>query len=313
MNTNTMTKQNTRTLRGHVLLNESMARHTSWRVGGLADRFYQPADLDDLAAFIASLKKDEPVFWLGLGSNLLVRDGGIRGAVISTSGCLNELSVLKDNHVRVEVGVACPKLARTTAKANLTGLEFLCGIPGTLGGALAMNAGCLGSETWDFVESVEVMDRKGNITQRQRSEYKASYRHVELINGSGNEEWFIAANFKLEAGQSENSLAVIKQHLARRSATQPTQLPNAGSVFRNPENDYAARLIEQCGLKNTCVGGACVSEMHANFIINTGTATAADIEALISKVASLVKAETGIELQREVHMAGEYVKTGTDK
>lgn len=293
-----------------MLLNESMARHTSWRVGGQADRFYQPADLDDLVAFLTSLKENESVFWLGLGSNLLVRDGGIRGTVLATSGCLNELTILENNRVRVEVGVACPKLARTTAKANLAGLEFLCGIPGTLGGALAMNAGCMGSETWEFVESVEVMDRTGNIQLRQRSEYQASYRHVELIKKQENEEWFVAANFKLETGQSKNGLSIIKQHLARRSATQPTQLPNAGSVFRNPENDYAARLIEQCGLKNTCVGGACVSEKHANFIINTGTATAADIESLINKVANTVLAETGVELQREVHMVGETSKPG---
>lgn len=286
-------------------MNEPMARHTTWRVGGPADRFYQPADLDDLVAFITALEKDEPLFWLGLGSNLLVRDGGIRGNIIATSGCLNDLSALQENRVRVEVGVACPKLARTTAKAGLAGLEFLSGIPGTVGGALAMNAGCLGSETWDFVESVEVMDRDGKIQQRQRAEYVASYRHVELVQSSGNDEWFIAATFKLKTGESEDSLKIIKQHLTRRSATQPTQLPNAGSVFRNPQNDYAARLIEQCGLKNICVGGACVSEKHANFIINTGTATASDIEALIDKVSNTVRTETGTELQREVHITGE--------
>jgi UDP-N-acetylmuramate dehydrogenase len=305
-----MTKQETMTLRGRVQLNESMARHTSWRVGGPADRYYQPADIDDLVCFINSLKESEPVFWLGLGSNLLVRDGGIRGTVIAIAGCLNGLSLLEQSRVRVEVGVACPKLARTTAKANLTGLEFLSGIPGTLGGALAMNAGCLGSETWDFVESVEVIDSTGVIRQRLRAEYVASYRNVRLKKQNKQEEWFVAATLKLDAGQSETSLAVIKQHLARRSTTQPTQLPNAGSVFRNPDDDYAARLIEQCGLKNSCVGGACVSEKHANFIINTGTATASDIEKLINKVADTVKLETGVELQREVHMVGDELKTG---
>jgi len=304
-----------------MLLNESMAGHTSWRVGGPADRYYQPADVEDLACLIHSLEKNEAVFWLGLGSNLLVRDGGIRGTVISTSGCLTGLTLQQDNRVRAEVGVACPKLARTTAKADLTGLEFLSGIPGTLGGALAMNAGCLGSETWDLVESVEVINSEGQFLQRQRDEYLATYRSVKLsrsvkLNRSAklkhdreDKEWFIAATFKLGVGQSEKSLAVIKQHLARRSATQPTQLPNAGSVFRNPENDYAARLIEQCGLKNSCVGGACVSEKHANFIINTGTATASDIELLINKVADTVKLETGVELQREVHFVGDPIKT----
>lgn len=304
-----MKKQDTITLRGRLQLNESMARHTSWRVGGPADRYYQPADLEDLACFISSLDEDEAVFWLGLGSNLLVRDGGIRGTVISTVGCLLGLSLQQQNRVRVEVGVACPKLARTTAKADLTGLEFLSGIPGTLGGALAMNAGCLGSETWDFVESVEVISHDGIVQQRQRAEYDASYRNVKLKNRSKHKEWFVAATFKLNPGQSKDSLAVIKKHLARRSATQPTQLPNAGSVFRNPEHDYAARLIEQCGLKNTCVGGACVSEKHANFIINTGTATASDIEKLITKVAETVTLETGIELQREVHIVGDEINT----
>lgn len=288
-------------LHGIMKQHEPMSRHTSWRVGGVADRFYQPADLADLQQLMKQLPEDEPIFWLGLGSNLLVRDGGIRGTVICTSGVLNNIEWLDHNRVYVEVGMASPQLARQTAKRGLQGAEFLCGVPGTIGGALAMNAGAMGGETWNIVESVQVIDRQGNLTERKSNEFEVGYRHVRGHDG----EWFVGATLQLKAGDSEQSLKQIKQHLARRGATQPTSQPNAGSVFRNPDNDYAARLIEQCGLKNTCVGGACVSEKHANFIINTGTATARDIERLIARVQSEVKQVTGIELIREVQIVGE--------
>lgn len=296
-----MAANNTNELRGTLRQQESMARHTSWRAGGAARVFYQPADIEDLAMFLRRLPAKESLYWLGLGSNLLVRDGGLNGTVIATGSGLNHLEFLADNKVRVEAGVASPKLARETAKRGLSGMEFLCGIPGTVGGALALNAGALGSETWQRVVSVQTIDRQGQLHQRNPDEYEISYRQV---NGPA-EEWFVAATLQLAQGDSAASLEMIKRYLARRSATQPTQLPNAGSVFRNPPNDYAARLIEACGLKNTCVGGACVSEKHANFIINTGTATAGDIETLIERVAETVKREHGIELVREVHIVGE--------
>ena len=295
-----MTAKRTNELRGILRQDEPMARHTSWRVGGPAKTFFQPADLKDLIVFLRSLSVEEPLYWVGLGSNLLVRDGGLNGTVIATSS-LNRLEFLAHHQVRAEVGVASPKLARETAKQGLTGLEFLCGIPGTVGGALALNAGALGSETWQRVVSVETIDRQGQLRQRTPADYQISYRHVE---GPADER-FVAATLQLEAGERAVSQDMIKRYLARRSATQPTQLPNAGSVFRNPPGDYAARLIESCGLKNTCVGGACVSEKHANFIINTGTATAGDIEALIERVAETVKREHHIELLREVHIVGE--------
>lgn len=296
-----MTMTQSHELRGTLRHNESMARHTSWRAGGLVSQFYQPADIDDLAKFLASLPADETLYWVGLGSNLLVRDGGLRGTVIAPGGGLIGLEYLDDEQVRVEAGVACPKLARESARRGLSGVEFLCGIPGTVGGALAMNAGALGSETWQRVVSVETVDRRGQKHNRKPEEYDISYRHVA---GPEN-EWFVAATLQLEKGNREASQELIKQYLARRSATQPTQLPNAGSVFRNPPGDYAARLIESCGLKNSCIGGACVSEKHANFIINTGTATAGDIEALIEKVAAIVEAEHGVRLVREIHIIGE--------
>ncbi len=301
MSVSSMTVKQTNELRGTLRQQESMARHTSWRAGGAAKVLYQPADIDDLVMFLRSLPAEESLYWVGLGSNLLVRDGGLNGTVIATSSGLNRLVYLDDDQVWVEAGVASPKLARETAKRGLAGMEFLCGIPGTVGGALALNAGALGSETWQRVASVQTIDRQGRLHQRTPEDYVISYRHVE----GPAEEWFVAATLQLEQGDSAASLELIKRYLARRSATQPTQLPNAGSVFRNPPQDYAARLIEACGLKNTCVGGACVSEKHANFIINTGTATAGDIEALIERVAETVKREHGVELMREVHIVGE--------
>lgn len=288
-------------LRGNLLLNEPMSRHTSWRIGGLADRYYQPADIDDLADFLQQLPENEPVFWLGLGSNLLVRDGGIRGAVIATSGVLNKLELIDENTVRAEAGVACAKVARFCARAGLTGAEFLAGIPGTMGGALAMNAGAFGGETWEIVKAVETLAKTGQRNKRTPDEYDISYRHVDGVA----DEWFVAAELKLKAGDVETGQAQIKELLARRGATQPTQQPNAGSVFRNPENDFAARLIEACGLKGVCKGAACVSQKHANFIVNTGGAKAADVETLIDHVASTVAKQQGVQLKREVHIVGE--------
>ncbi len=296
-----MSIQRPQPLRGTLKRGELLARYTSWRVGGPADQFYQPADVADLATFLAALPRGEPLFWLGMGSNLLIREGGLRGTVISPRGCLNELTFLPAQRVRVEAGVACPKLARETARRGLQGVEFLCGIPGTFGGALAMNAGALGSETWEWVESVETLDREGKHHSRTPGEYQVAYRQVTGVEN----EWFVAATLQLKPGDAEASLERIKQYLARRSHTQPTQLPNAGSVFRNPPGDFAARLIEACGLKGSCVGGACVSEKHANFIVNTGTATATDIEALIERIEQRVEAEYGVKLKREVHIVGE--------
>ena len=288
-------------LRGTLLLDESMARHTSWRIGGPADRYYKPADIEDLADFIATLPADENIYWLGLGSNLLVRDGGIRGTVIATSGRLNGLSRLDENRVRVEAGVPCAKVARFCAREGLAGAEFLTGIPGTMGGALAMNAGCFGSETWSFVESVETLNRLGHRHERRPEEYAIAYRSVKGPEG----EWFMAANLKLASGDAEVLMTRMRELLEKRGSSQPTQLPNAGSVFRNPEGDHAARLIEACGLKGVCVGAACVADKHANFIINTGGASAADVEVLIEKVAAEVEKTHGVTLHREVHIIGE--------
>ncbi|MCK5386420.1 MAG: UDP-N-acetylmuramate dehydrogenase, partial [Gammaproteobacteria bacterium] len=226
---------NATTFKGILLENESMSRHTSWRVGGIADRFYRPIDINDLAEYLKHLDLDEPVFFLGLGSNLLVTDKGIRGTVICTSGILNEIKSIDETRIYVEAGVPSPKLAKFSAKSGLTGAEFLSGIPGTIGGALKMNAGAVGGETWDIVESVETIDMQGEIHKRSPEEFLVAYRHVENKERDLQNEWFVSAVIKLSKGNKEESLQTIKNYLNRRGATQPTQQPNAGSVFRNPE------------------------------------------------------------------------------
>lgn len=288
-------------LRGLLKRNELLSKHTSWRVGGPADRFYEPADIEDLAEFLTTLAPHEPLHWVGLGSNLLVRDAGVRGTVIMLSGKLNGLERMDANTVRAEAGVASAKLARFSVQQELRGAEFLAGVPGTVGGALAMNAGAFGGETWNAVAAVETMDRSGRVRVRQPSDYQIGYRSVQGPAG----EWFIAGHFRLTAGNEAEGQALIKSLLARRGASQPTQLPNAGSVFRNPPGDYSARLIERTGLKGFCIGGACVSELHANFIINTGKATAADIEALIEAVREKVFVAHAVRLEAEVRIIGE--------
>lgn len=293
-------------LRGELRIGEPMARHVSWRAGGPAARLYRPADTDDLAAFLSQLPAQEPVLFVGLGSNLLVRDGGFPGTVVLThaAGLRAEVS---EGLIHAGAGVASPKVARAAARAGLAGAEFLAGIPGTVGGALAMNAGCYGSETWDIVERAATVDRAGRVRTRAAAEFDTGYRHCALPGHRlGEDEWFVGAWFRLPPGDAAVSAARIRELLARRVATQPLELPNAGSVFRNPEGDHAARLIEACGLKGLERGGARVSERHANFIVNPrGAARAADIEWLIGTVRTTVLGRTGVDLHPEVRIVGE--------
>jgi UDP-N-acetylmuramate dehydrogenase len=286
---------------GQLLLNEPLARYTSWRVGGNADRVYIPAGLDDLSAFLQSLNVNEPVHFIGLGSNLLVRDGGVRGTVIVMHNALTHLH-MDGGLIYAESGVTCAKLAKFSAKHAKQGAEFMAGIPGTVGGALAMNAGCHGGETWDLVSKVLTIDLSGQVHERDAQDFVATYRHVEMPREN---EWFVGAWFALEAGVVDEAEQKIKTLLAKRLATQPLNMPNAGSTFRNPEGDYAARLIEACGLKGYTIGGAQVSEKHANFIVNTGNATAQDIEQIIALMRDKVKQQFGVELQQEVRVIGE--------
>jgi UDP-N-acetylmuramate dehydrogenase len=294
---------NLETLRGDLRRDEPMARHVSWRAGGAADRFYAPAHLADLQRFMKTLPPAEPLLFVGLGSNLLVRDGGFRGTVVSLHAAKLHAE-LAGGLVYALAGVAAPKVARFAARHGLAGAEFLAGIPGTVGGALAMNAGCYGGETWQVVERVQTIDRTGSLHIRGPEEYEIGYRHCRLR--AERDEWFVAAWFRLAAGDGEASQARIKEFLAKRIASQPLQLPNAGSVFRNPPGDHAARLIESCGLKGFSRGGARVSEKHANFIVNPdGRASAADIEALILEVQHKVQAARGVHLIPEVRIVGE--------
>lgn len=287
-------------LQGDLRFNEPLAKHTSWRTGGNATQFYRPENIEDLANFLSQLPENEPLLWLGLGSNLLVRDGGFVGTVVSTSGTLQHITI-DGQRVVSEVGVYCAKLAKQAARAGLAGTAFLAGIPGTLGGALAMNAGAHNSETWSIVNDVTTIDRRGVLRVRQSEDFKISYRHVELPT----EEWFVSATLNLAMGNAVTEVEEIKALLKRRNASQPTNQPCAGSVFRNPEGDYAGRLIELCGLKGLKVGSASVSEKHANFIVNEGTATATDIEALILLVQQKVEQMQNVKLVTEVHILGE--------
>lgn len=288
-------------VRGQLLQKESLAAYTSWRTGGVAEWLFLPADAADLAAFLAGLPEEMTVTCLGLGSNVLVRDGGIPGVVVVTQGRLQAVNCTGPTEIRAEAGVSCATLARFASRLGLSGLEFLAGIPGTVGGALAMNAGCYGGETWQRVIRVETVSRSGCRHEREASEYVTRYRQV---SHPAKNEWFLAGHFHLTPGDRSVSLASIKTLLEKRNASQPTGLPNCGSVFRNPVGDYAARLIEVCGLKRFSIGGAIVSEKHANFIINDGTATARDIETLIGHIMQTVFSHTGIMLQPEVHLLG---------
>ncbi len=284
-----------------IIKDEPMSRHTSWRAGGNAKQYVQPGSLSELAEFIATLPEDEEIIFIGLGSNTLIRDGGFDGTVIATQAVMSQLELIDDTTVYVGAGVAGAKLARFCSKHGLVGAEFFAGIPGLVGGALAMNAGAFGGETWPLVVAVETLNRRGEITKRLASEFKYSYRHVE----GPKDEWFVSATLKLAKKGTQDNTVDIKQLLAKRAVSQPIGVASCGSVFRNPEGYYAAQLIEQCGLKGKRIGGAVVSEKHANFIINDSNASAADIESLINLVQATVKSETGILLQTEVKIIGD--------
>ena len=288
-------------LRGELRRDEPMARHGGWRVGGPAARFFKPADREDLAAFLAGVDPGEALLWVGLGSNLLVRDGGIDGTVICLQGAIDRVDTLDGHRVLAEAGATSAAVARHCARAGLLGVEFLAGIPGTLGGALAMNAGAHGDEIWQRVVEVETAGRDGLLHRRTPADYRIAYRHVE----GPHDEWFVAATLALEPGDPEEGQARIRALLERRGATQPTRQPSCGSVFKNPPGDFAGRLVESAGLKGYAIGGASVSTKHANFIVTGSGATAADVEALIEHVRETVARRYGVRLETEVRIVGE--------
>ena len=294
-------------LGGELKLNEPMSKHVSWRAGGAAKQFYKPADLADLQVFLPGLPANESILFVGLGSNLLVRDGGFDGTVILVAPTLSGIALDSNEPTVVEAGagVASPHVAKFAARNHLAAAEWLAGVPGTVGGALAMNAGCYGTETWDQVENCVTIDRAGVLHTRTKADFEIGYRHVAACYK--NEEWFVSARFRFVPGDAATAQTRIKELLAKRMASQPLDKPNAGSTFRNPPNDHAARLIESCGLKGHTIGGAQVSIKHANFIINLGDASAADIESMIAHMQDTVRAQTGVELVREVKIVGKHL------
>ncbi len=287
-------------VKGELLYDAPLAGFTTWRVGGPARCLFRPEGREDLIDFLAALSPREPVTWLGLGSNVLVRDGGVPGVVIVTAGRLRSMSLEKDGRIHVEAGVPCAHVARFCSLHGFGGAEFLAGIPGTMGGALAMNAGAFGGETWTWVDEVETVDRYGVVRRRKPDDYRVGYRRVEGPEG----EYFLAAWLRLQPGEIQSGQQRIRELLARRNRTQPTRWPNCGSVFKNPSGDSAARLIEACGLKGRRIGGAKISQLHANFIINTGGARASDIERLIALARQAVLERFGIGLELEVRIIG---------
>ena len=285
---------------GQLIYKHSLARYTSWRVGGCAERFYRPVDLGDLASFLAQLPSEEPITWLGLGSNVLIRDSGISGTVVLTLNALKQIDSLGGEVVRVEAGVPCAKLAKCCVQSGFEDGAFFAGIPGTVGGALAMNAGAFGGETWRQVVAVEMMTRQGAIITRYPEDFNVQYRQVDGFQ----DQYFVAGHFRFRSGDAKKAKKNISALLKKRNEAQPIGQYSCGSVFRNPPDNYAARLIESAGLKGARVGGAEVSEKHSNFILNKGEATAADIEQLMNYVAEQVNKVNGVELVREVHIIG---------
>lgn len=289
-------------LQAPLWLNHPLARYTSWRVGGLGEAVLIPQSMEDLVTALSYCPMTIPITFLGLGSNVLISDQGLKGLVLITQASfLNQLRVIESHEasfvrIYVEAGVPCGQLARFTARQGLQGLEFLAGIPGTLGGALRMNAGCYGGETWNHLTQVETINRQGLRRWRNKEEFITGYRHVAgLID-----EYFLAAYFDLSLGDKETSLNKIKKMLEQRNQSQPTNLPNCGSVFKNPPGEFAAALIERCGLKGYRMGQAEISEKHANFIVNKGQASSEDILNLIALVKEKVKEKFNIVLEQEV-------------
>ena len=279
-------------------LNYPLANLTSWHIGGRAERFFAPSDLSALQGYLSTLPLDIPVTYLGLGSNVLIRDEGIAGSVILTRG-LQSLAQRPEGTIYVEAGVACAKLARFACRLGLSDAAFFAGIPGTVGGALAMNAGAFGGETWEWVKSVGVLDRQGNLIVRSPKEYHISYR---TVLGPPNEV-FVWAEMQFPPNAIDG-LERIRSLLRKRAETQPIGTFNCGSVFRNPQGEFAAKLIEASDLKGYRIGDAMVSEKHANFIINIGQARADDVIQLIEKIQATVSDKWQITLHPEVRILG---------
>jgi UDP-N-acetylmuramate dehydrogenase len=289
-----------RELRGQAKWDEPMSQHTSLRIGGPADLFIEPADLSDLADAVANLEAEGiPYLVVGGGYNLLVRDGGIRGCVISLRG-LDSIKQLPGARLEVAAGVTNGMLCRIAAESCLSGVEFLCGIPGTFGGALTMNAGAHGSETLKRVESLSTL-RHEQILTRKGCELEFGYRHMVLQPG----EIIVSAILRLEPAERRVIEDTMAGYLSTRGSSQRVRYPSAGSFFKNPPEMQAWRLIDEAGLRGVSVGGAQVSEVHTNFLVNRDQATATDFMALAALVKTRVQEKSGILLEEEVRIVGE--------
>ena len=285
-------------LKGRLRENVSLKDYNTWKIGGKAEYFYEPSDIKDLKLFL-ELLQNTPITFLGNGSNVLIRDGGISGCVICLKNTLNNY-FFKDQEYIFEAGLSCMKMAQITARENYEGLEHLCGIPGSLGGALAMNAGCYGGNIWDHVLTVSLINNDGKIIKKNKNDFIISYRNTSLEENN----FFISAVFKLRKNKLKNSLEKIKEFLQDRRSKQPTGLLSCGSVFKNPKNLYAAKLIESIGLKGYKIGGACISEKHANFIISDKSTKSIDIEKLINFTQKEVFKKKEVVLETEVKFIG---------
>ena len=285
-----------------LLLEEPMAKHTSFRIGGPADVLAQPADEAELAALLKRAREHAvPVTLVGNGSNLLVRDKGIRGLVIKLSNIFSSITV-DGNVLTFGSGISLAMASKKAASLSLSGLEFAVGIPGTIGGAVYMNAGAYDGEMAKVVTCVRVMDMQGKISELQASELDFAYRHTALQNSG----WIvISVTVALQPGEAESIAAKMADFSQRRISKQPLELPSAGSMFKRPVGYFAGTLIEQTGLKGYTVGGAQVSQKHAGFVVNVGGATAKDVLQLISDVQSKVFAAHGVRLEPEVLVLGE--------
>jgi UDP-N-acetylmuramate dehydrogenase len=287
-------------LRGRLLPNQSLAELTWFRVGGPAQVLFMPEHEDDLAYFLAHLAGEIPVTVVGLGSNLIVRDGGVPGVVIRLGRGFGDTTIESEQRVRAGAAVPDVKVARVAQEAGIAGLAFLRGIPGAIGGALRMNGGAYGGETKDVLIEARAVDRKGNVAVWRNADMHYSYRHC----GAPEDLIFTQALFQGRPGDRAQIAAEMDKITGSREATQPIKSRTGGSTFKNPQGHKAWQLIDAAGCRGLKVGDAQVSEMHCNFLINLGGATAADIEMLGETVRRRVKESSGVELEREIKRIG---------
>ncbi len=291
-------------VRGKLLVDEALAPFTWFRVGGPADVVFLPADEQDLSDFLKALDPAVPVLAIGVGSNLLVRDGGVEGVVIRLGRGFNTVDALGDNRIKAGSAVPDAILARKAADAGIAGLEFYAGIPGTVGGATVMNAGCYGSETVNVIRSARVMDRQGNVREISGDQFDFTYRHSAL---QGADLIVLDAIFEGTADAPSEIKARMAEITSRRETTQPIREKTGGSTFKNPPGHSSWKLVDEAGWRGRPYGGAMFSPLHSNFLINTGEATAADLEGLGDTVRADVLAKTGVQLEWEIKRIGRNV------